>query len=79
MGRPAPGTAGTPPGIEMQAADARARLESMQQESTFKLQAKGAEAQQKLAINDAFAAQKIRHAELLNRVKTQTRTPAPTK
>jgi hypothetical protein len=81
MGQPAPDTAGTPPGIEMQAADARARLESMQQESVFKLQAKEAETKQKLAINDAFAAQKIKHAELLNRVKmqTSTRTPAPRK
>jgi hypothetical protein len=79
MGQPAPDTAGTPPGIEMQAADARARLETMQQESVFKLQAKEAETRQKLAINDAFAAQKIRHAELMNRVKMQTptRTPKP--
>lgn len=79
MGQPAPDTAGTPPGIEMQAADARARLESMQQESVFKLQAKQAEATQKLAINDAMAAQKIRHAELLNKVKRQTPTRAPAK
>lgn len=79
MGQPAPDTAGTPPGIEMQAADARARLESMQQESVFKLQAKQAEATQKLAINDAMAAQKIKHAELLNRVKMQTPTRTPAK
>jgi hypothetical protein len=79
MGQPAPDTAGTPPGIEMQAADARARLESMQQESVFKLQAKEAETKQKLAINDAFAAQKIKHAELLNRVKMQTPTRTPAK
>jgi hypothetical protein len=74
MGQPAPDTAGTPPGILVQAADARVRLETMQQESTFKLQAKQAEATQKLAINDAFAAQKIKHAELMNRVKMQTPT-----
>lgn len=81
MGQAAPDTAGTPPGIAMQAADARARLETMQQESAFKLQAQRAEAQQKLAINDAFAAQKIKHLELANRVKMQTppRTPAPAK
>lgn len=80
-GQPAPDISGTPPGIEIQAADARAKLETMQQESAFKLQSQRAEAQQKLAINDAFAAQKIKHLELAQRVKMQTppRTPAPAK
>lgn len=87
-GQPAPDIEGTPPGIEIKAADARARLATMQQESAFKLQAKRVEAEQDLiirqrkadqdlAINDAKAASQLRNAELLRKVSAGTRKPTP--
>ncbi len=67
-GQPAPDET-TPPGVFGQAVDTRARLETMQQESNTQQEIEKKKADQKLLINDAFAAQKLRHAEAMAQVK----------
>ena len=56
-GQGAPDTAGTPPGVFAQSVDARARLEEFKTKNGIMVQ----QARQKMAINDAMAAQKIKH------------------
>lgn len=73
-GQPAPDET-TPPGVFGQAVDTRARLETMQQENRTKQEITKQQADQKLLINDAFAAQKLRHAEALAQIKSQPKPP----
>lgn len=73
-GQAAPGEE-TPPGVFGQAVDTRARLEVMQQENRTKQEILKQQADQKLLINDAFAAQKLRHAEAMAQIKSQPKPP----
>lgn len=62
---------GTPPGVFGQAVDAAAKVEMMTQQGLTKLELEKRAANQKLIINDAFAAQKLRHAEAMQQVKSR--------
>lgn len=62
---------GTPPGVFGQAVDAAAKLEMLTQKGLTELELKKKAADQELLINDAFAAQKIRHAEAMQQVKSK--------
>lgn len=74
QGQPAP-EEGLAPGGLAQAADAAAKLELLTQQGLTKLELKKREADQELLINDALAAQKLRHIEAMQQVKS--RTPSP--
>ena len=74
QGQPAP-EEGLAPGGLAQAADAAAKLEMLTQQGLTKLELEKRAADQKLLINDALAAQKLRHTEAMQQVKS--RTPSP--
>ena len=62
---------GTPPGVYGQAVDAAAKLELLTQQGLTKMELQKREADQKLLINDAFAAQKLKHMEAQQQVKAR--------
>jgi len=65
-----------PPGLLVQAADARAKLEMMQRQGETKILLMKREADMKLLTQDAIAAQKIRHAEAMAQARNaKPKTP----
>lgn len=62
---------GTPPGVYGQAVDAAAKLELLTKQGLTKLELQKREADQKLLINDALAAQKLKHLEAQQQVKAR--------
>jgi hypothetical protein len=68
---------GTPPGVFGQAVDAAAKMELLTQQGLTKMELQKREADQKLLINDAFAAQKLKHMEAQQQVKARAPQKTP--